>query len=186
MSWHQLFSTSGLLSIFLISSSTSPQQVELSVSPPSQVFETCKRNFITSIFLSVNWSQWIISPMDISILSVSNKYQRKYFLRGNIYILNRWRKDSLKQKRKDHLVLLWSYISCLRWSIMTKIGANTFFLKCLRAIESRYVKSFSFEKQRHIWEVLDNIWKISIFSSDCNSQAYSEVLSPLNFILLLT
>lgn len=117
---------------------------------------------------------------------VNYKYQRKYFLRGNIYILNRWRKDSLKQKRKDHLVLLWSYISCLRWSIMTKIGANTFFLKCLRATESRYVKSFIFEKQRHIWEVLDNIWKISIFSSDCNSQAYSEVLSPLNFILLLT
>lgn len=146
MSWHQPFSTSGLFPIFLVSSSTSPQQVELSVSPPSQLLETCKRDFISSIFLYVNWSQWIISPLDISILSVSNKYQRKCFLPGNIYILNRWRKDSLKHKRKDHLVLS-SYISCLRWTMMTKTGANTSFLKCLWTTESRYVKSFIFEKQ---------------------------------------
>lgn len=154
--------------------------------PTLQLFETCKRDFISSIFLYVNWSQWIISPLDISILSISNKYQRKCFLPGNIYILNRWRKDSLKQKRKDHLVLLWSYISCLRWAMMTKTGTNTFFLKCLWVTESRYVKRFIFEKQGHIWEVLDNIWEISISSSDCNSQAYSEVFSPLHFILLLT
>lgn len=36
------------------------------------------------------------------------------------------------------------------------------------------MKYFAFEKQRHIWEVFDNLSEISIFNSDCNSWAHSE------------